>query len=131
MRKLELLPCSDCGKTGHTVFIEQINGVWQGVCRCGHATMYCSTREDAITAWNNPPRMSTIIAWQFQAAGLALENQRLRKMVDWLADKMQTASKESCSLTHVCPGGQFNECHASYHCSTCWAEAARRAVEGK
>ena len=31
----------------------------------------------AIAAWNALPRMSTIIAWQFQAAGAALSLQRL------------------------------------------------------
>ena len=31
----------------------------------------------AIEAWENLPRMSTIIAWQFQAAGAALALQRL------------------------------------------------------
>lgn len=132
MNSLGLAPCPNhkCGSSDCLVLQVQ-DRFWAfcTVCNCDGPN--AESVEAAKAAWDALPRMSTIIAWQFQAAGLALENQSLRKMVDWLADKMQTASKESCSLTHVCPGGQFNECHASYNCSTCWAEAARRAVEGK
>lgn len=37
---------------------------------------FCGPNE-VIAAWNALPRMSTIIAWQFQAAGAALALQRL------------------------------------------------------
>lgn len=56
MPKATLVPCPDCGESGFTVFIQELNGEWQGHCGCGHATRYCKTREAAIAAWNALPR---------------------------------------------------------------------------
>lgn len=56
MPKATLVPCPDCGESGFTVFIQELNGGWQGHCGCGHATRYCKTREAAIAAWNALPR---------------------------------------------------------------------------
>ena len=46
-------------------------------CTCFIHGPYSDTEESAIAAWNTLPRMSTIIAWQFQASGAALALQRI------------------------------------------------------
>ena len=77
-----ILPCPNpqCGSTN--VYVRgRCNA--QVTCRaCGmEGPEFCGPNE-VIGAWNALPRMSTIIAWQLQAAGAALENQRLRERVE-------------------------------------------------
>ena len=72
-----ILPCPNpkCGSTN--VYVRgRCNA--QVTCRaCGmEGPEFCGPNE-VIGAWNTLPRMSTIIAWQFQAAGAALSLQRL------------------------------------------------------
>lgn len=47
----------------------------------------------AIEAWENLPRMSTIIAWQLQAAGAALALQRLMDAAQAMRDAQQAWGK--------------------------------------
>lgn len=83
MSELKPLPCPECGKDAQVIKIERNNNKPSVfVCLCQNHP--CTDREAvyaspsaAIAAWNNLPRMSTIIAWQFQAAGAALALQRI------------------------------------------------------
>lgn len=52
----------------------------------------CRAGSHLVDSIRTLPRMSALIAWQFQAAGAALENQRLRDRVEaweWL-DEVET-----------------------------------------
>lgn len=73
-----ILPCPECGDDECLIVIKELpSEEWSVHCGCGHAGRYCASEEDAIKAHNALPRMSTIIAWQLQAAGAALALQRL------------------------------------------------------
>lgn len=80
----ELKPCPHCGSID--VYVRgRINA--QVTCRiCGMEGPEPWGNKAAIAAWNNLPRMSTIIAWQFQAAGAVLENQRLKAILQGILD---------------------------------------------
>lgn len=70
-----MILCPHCGTEGVT---EEYFGEYQTGCpHCGANGPYADSIEAAVSAWNALPRMSTIIAWQFQAAGAALALQRL------------------------------------------------------
>ena len=86
-----ILPCPACGS--HSSEVTNAGPSFWVYC---HACLGFGPIADsayaAIEAWENLPRMSTIIAWQFQAAGAALENQKLRERVEaweWL-DEVET-----------------------------------------
>lgn len=66
-----ILPCPRCKSTDL--------GVWNFVvCKdCEMRGPRDVAESAAIAAWNALPRMSTIIAWQLQAAGAALALQKL------------------------------------------------------
>ena len=74
---IEIEPCKQCGATalldgvGQDTFVRCLNH------NCAMQGPYGADDMAAIAAWNNIPSMSTIIAWQFQAAGAALALQRL------------------------------------------------------
>ena len=72
-----ILPCPDCGGDCLIVAKNYPSGKWHTYCDCGHRGRFYPTRKEAIKAHNALPRMSTIIAWQFQAAGATLALQRL------------------------------------------------------
>ena len=83
-----ILPCPACGSK--SIEIDWDNGVHFMKCeRCG-VSGPCFIdeypREFVADAWNALPRMSAIIAWQFQAAGAALENQRLKAILQGIMD---------------------------------------------
>lgn len=84
MALYEPLPCPDCGVEKIDRHLDEHGKFFVQCSCCGRHGLHEDSGITAITSWNNLPRMSTIIAWQFQAAGLALENQILNKMVDWL-----------------------------------------------
>lgn len=72
-----ILPCPNpkCGSTN--IYVRgRCNA--QVTCRpCGmEGPEFCGPNE-VIAAWNALPRMSAVIAWQFQAAGIALALQRI------------------------------------------------------
>lgn len=74
----ELKPCPECGDDECLIVIQELpSEEWSVHCGCGHAGRYCASEEEAIKAHNALPRMHSIIAWQFQAAGAALALQRL------------------------------------------------------
>ena len=84
MPKATLVPCPDCGESGFTVFIQELNGEWRGNCGCGHTTRYCKTREAAIAAWNRLPRAfrwthepPKVAGWYFQRAMGKEKTQRI------------------------------------------------------
>lgn len=81
-----ILPCPECGDDCLIVAKNSPSGKWHTYCVCGHIGRFYPTRKKAIDAHNALPRMSTIIAWQFQAAGAALENQRLKAILQGILD---------------------------------------------
>lgn len=138
--------CPDCGaekidrlRDMHEKFFVQCSS-------CGRSGPHEECGISAITAWNKLPRMSTIIAWQFQAAGLALENQRLtaenaclRKLVT-AQDRLASCDYMTNFLVLVSAGrGLFDPKKSSklaaqrveYDLANADVEAARKAVEGK
>ena len=119
MALYEPLPCPNCGAEKIDRRLDEHGNFFVQCSSCGLAGLHEDSGITAITTWNNLPRMSTIIAWQFQAAGLALENQRLIKMVDWLVSRPV--------FLGICARGvDYHTCLSQ--CKTCWKEAARRAV---
>ena len=73
-----ILPCPECGDDECIIVVQEFgSGEWSVHCGCGHAGRYCASEEETIEAHNALPRMSAIVAWQFQAAGAALALQRL------------------------------------------------------
>jgi hypothetical protein len=90
MPELKPLPCPECGNDAQVIKIERNNNkppVFVCLCKnhpCTDREAVYVSPEAAIAAWNALPRMSALIAWQFQAAGAALENQRLRERVEAL-----------------------------------------------
>lgn len=85
-----ILPCPDCGDDEFLIVIQELpSEEWSVHCGCGHAGRYCATEEDAIKAHNALPRMSTIIAWQFQAAGAALALQRVMDAAKHMREAQQ------------------------------------------
>lgn len=82
----EPLPCPNCGaekidrhRDEHEKFFVQCSS-------CGLSGTHEDCGISAITTWNALPRMSTIVVWQFQAAGGALENQRLKTILQGILD---------------------------------------------
>lgn len=80
-----ILPCPACCSTDCECLICTINADekqdihFHMVCnKCFTSGPITDDAESARQTWNAIPRMSAIITWQFQAAGAALENQRLR-----------------------------------------------------
>ena len=129
MCKLELLPCPNPKCSGNLGATNAGNSYWVYCQDCLTTGPSSATEHGAIFAWNAMPRMSTIIAWQFQAAGLALENQRLIKMVEYLAS---WGDAHPCVLDMACPfGSTYDVCNLARDSAECWKEMARRAVEGK
>ena len=73
-----ILPCPECGDDEYLIVLQEFpSQEWRVHCGCGHAGRYCASEEETIEAHNALPRMSAIVAWQFQAAGAALALQRL------------------------------------------------------
>lgn len=71
----EMILCPHCGTESVT---EEYFGEYQTGCpHCGANAPCANSIEAAVSAWKDLPRMSTIIAWQLQAAGSALALQRL------------------------------------------------------
>lgn len=88
----ELMPCPHCGSTWVMANTSPSRADIVQCCNCYMHGPLCDSEEYAIERWNALPRMSAIIAWQFQAAGAALENQKLRERVEaweWL-DEVET-----------------------------------------
>ena len=121
MCKLELLPCPNPKCSGNLGATNAGNSYWVYCQDCLTTGPSSATEHGAIFAWNAMPRMSTIIAWQFQAAGLALENQRLRKMVDLLVEHGASGKQDFAD------DGGWGLLAAAAELR----EAARRAVEGE
>jgi hypothetical protein len=110
MALYEPLPCPACGsiKVGITRSHAQFKPSFPDDDKHHVRCFYCRTsgpygynESAAIVAWNALPRMSTIIAWQFQAAGLALALQRLEdrgqslRNAQWLAGRYSCFAKEA------------------------------------
>ena len=70
-------PCPICGANAELDGVGQDTFVRCLSHKCAMQGPYGKDEIAAVTAWNALPRMSDIIAWQFQAAGLALALQRL------------------------------------------------------
>ena len=84
-----ILPCPACGGDCLIVAKNYPSGKLHTYCDCGHIGRFYPTREKAIAAHNSLPRMSTIIAWQFQAAGAALALQRLMDAAQAMREAQQ------------------------------------------
>lgn len=110
----EVKPCPACGSK--SIEIDWDNGVHFMKCeRCG-VSGPCFIdeypREFVADAWNALPRMSTIIAWQLQAAGAALALQRLMNAAQAMREAQQalenligvddgTRMQAACKLGYV------------------------------
>ena len=70
-------PCKQCGATALLDGVGQDTFVRCSNHNCAMQGPYGADDMAAITAWNNIPSMSAIVAWQFQAAGAALALQRI------------------------------------------------------
>lgn len=111
-----ILPCTDCG--GECIAVREPTidlNEWRMHCFCGYAGRYCASEEDAIKAHNTLPRMSALIAWQLQAAGIALALQRL---ID-AAKNMREAQQALENLIGVDDGTRMQAA-----CKLCDAEDA-------
>ena len=84
-----ILPCPECGGDCLLVIKNWPSGKYHTYCNCGHIGRLYPTRKKAIDAHNALPRMSTIIAWQFQAAGAALALQRLMDAAQAMREAQQ------------------------------------------
>lgn len=86
----ELKQCPECGDDECLIVIQELpSEEWSVHCGCGHAGRYCASEEEAIKAHNALPRMHSIIAWQFQAAGAALALQRLMTAAQAMREAQQ------------------------------------------
>ena len=98
MPELKPLPCPECGKDAQVIKIERNNNkppVFVCLCQnhpCTDREAVYVSPEAAIAAWDALPRMSALIAWQFQAAGLALALQRQIEMGEALRNAQWMAS---------------------------------------
>ena len=158
MNSLGLAPCPNvkCGSSDCLV-LQVKDRFWAfcTVCNCDGPN--AESVEAAKAEWDALPRMSTIIAWQFQAAGLALENQRLSKMVARLREKLESALDKieniqdsdsystwegvchACGICAGCPEGwEPTDDHNCRVMLELWSngeplpwEAARKAVAGE
>ncbi|MBD8896243.1 hypothetical protein IG626_09535 [Desulfovibrio desulfuricans] len=146
MNSLGLAPCPNhkCGSSDCLV-LQVKDRFWAfcTVCNCDGPN--AESVEAAKAAWDELPRMSTIIAWQFQAAGLALENQRLRKMVAALEEqskaeknltrlaKVKRESDEGWLTSVDCTSIKrlFKAARKRLNAARETVKAVRRAVEGK
>ena len=83
----KMILCPHCGTEAVT---EEYFGEYQAGCpHCGANGPYANSIEAAVSAWNALPRMSTIIAWQLQAAGAALALQRLMDAAQAMRETQQ------------------------------------------
>lgn len=108
-----MILCPHCGKESVT---EEFFGEHQTGCpHCGANGPYADSIEAAVSAWKDLPRMSALIAWQFQAAGAALALQRLMNA----AKNMREAQHELENLIGVDDGTRMQAA-----CKLCDAEDA-------
>lgn len=89
---IEIEPCKQCGATALLDGVGQDTFVRCSNHNCAMQGPYGSDDMAAIAAWNNLPSMSAIVAWQFQAAGLALALQRQIEMGEALRNAQWMAS---------------------------------------
>ena len=74
---ISIAPCPICGANaeldgvGQDTFVRCLNH------KCAMQGPYGKDEIAAVKAWNAIPSMTTVVAWQFQAAGAALALQRL------------------------------------------------------
>lgn len=126
--EMAIEPCKICGANG------QLDGVGcDSFVRCSSPACamqgpYGKNCLDAVTAWNNMPSMTAIVYWQFQTAFLALELQRQKAMVDWLASM---EDGHPCTFL-PCPfGSTYDDCGCARNSVDCWKQSARNALEVK
>lgn len=101
MALYEPLPCPNCGAEKIDRHLDAHGNFFVQCSSCGLAGLHEDCGISAITTWNNLPRMSTIIAWQFQAAGLALALQRLEYRGQSLRNAQWLAGRYSCFATEA------------------------------
>ena len=123
-------PCKFCGAPGQ---LSEDYFDFQVICTNPCCAMagpkgYCEI--EAVALWNNLPSMATVVAWQFQAAGLELALQREKAVVDWLAS---WGDAHPCCIDLQCPYGRtIEECEAReggmLDSSECWKKSAYNAL---
>ena len=89
---IAIAPCPICGANADLDGVGQDTFVRCLSHNCAMQGPYGKDEIAAVKAWNAIPSMTTVVAWQFQAAGAALENQKLRERVEaweWL-DEVET-----------------------------------------
>ena len=82
----------------------------------------------AVKAWNAIPSMTTVVAWQFQAAGAALENQRLRAVLKSVEEIVLEAPELNMSNFDEDQVSSLNEAMISI-CGILLQESARNDLE--
>lgn len=132
-----ILPCPACGEQVRVVKFETLGGYiishdMHGENRkCLLAmTLIMPDRDALVAAWNALPRMSTIIAWQLQAAGAALENQRLRAVLKSVEEIVLEAPELNMSNFDEDQIYSINEAMISI-CGILLQESARNDLEAR
>ena len=83
-----ILPCPACGS--HSTGVTNAGTSFWVYCHvCVTSGPIADSEYAAIEAWENLPRMSAMIAWQFQAAGAALALQRIMDAAQAMREAQQ------------------------------------------
>lgn len=123
-------PCPICGANaeldgvGQDTFVRCLNH------NCAMQGPYGKDEIAAVTAWNAIPSMSSLIAWQFQAAGAALENQRLRAVLKSVEEIVLEAPELNMSNFDEDQIYSINEAMISI-CGILLQESARNDLEAR
>ena len=126
MPELKPLPCPACNDEEHMVTVESLaSGRFRVFCLCGNTGPFCETEAAAMESWNALPRMPALIAWQFQAAGAALENQRLRAVLKSVEEIVLEAPELNMSNFDEDQVSSLNEAMISI-CGILLQESARK-----
>ena len=125
MPELKPLPCPHCGSTWVMASTSPSGADIVQCCNCYMHGPLCDTEEYAIERWNTIPRMSTLIAWQFQTGGAALENQRLRAVLKSVEEIVLDAPELNMSNFDEDQVSSLNEAMISI-CGILLQESARK-----
>lgn len=125
-----ILPCPHCGSTWVMANTSPSGADIVQCCDCYMHGPLCDSEEYALERWNAIPRMSTIIAWQFQAAWAALENQRLRAVLKSVEEIVLEAPDLNMSNYNEDQVFSLNEAMISI-CGILLQESARNDLEAR
>ena len=125
---ISIAPCPICGANAELDGVGQDTFVRCLSHNCAMQGPYGKDEIAAVKAWNAIPSMTTVVAWQFQAAGAALENQRLRAVLKSVEEIVLEAPELNMSNFDEDQVSSLNEAMISI-CGILLQESARNDLE--